>query len=559
MTVEVRTGPSRLFSDAADRRMAALLVFIVTLGFYLYTLQPSLSWGDGTRLQREVITGESFILAELVDVSFAPDPFPLSRLGVAAWDHPLYVVIGYALVHILPVVNPLWLVNLISAVFGASAVAVLFYLCKSETGSLAASLFAALALAVSHTFWFHAVTPEVYTLFAFLLLLAITLYLRYEHTGQLRYLTGCAFVLGLGASNHLLAFLALPAGVLYLILSRRLKQTAAIGANGWLLLALAFLGGFSLYLIQFARMLRTFTLGTVMGPVIGTTFLRGLLETPLPVLLSSIPTYLMYLVIQFGPLGLLLGIYGLWKGKAEYPRLWSVAVAFFAVYAVFGILYRVSDQFAFFLGSYLCWALLMAVGVARLAHQLSAPGRRILGVALTVSVLVMPPLLGAVPGLARSAGVTDQSFGIPQIGIGVRDGLNFYMNPNKHGDDAAYHFGRDTMQSLPARAVVMAQWYTDTDEYFILRYFAVVESMRPDVELVGWPHEDPINFDSSLAGEKIEAELAQGRPVYLASLSDSYYAASSLVEQYCITAEHNLYRVHEDRPGGADCITEVQP
>ncbi|HEC22737.1 MAG TPA: hypothetical protein ENI95_07455, partial [Chloroflexi bacterium] len=76
----------------------SLILFALVLGFYLYTLQPSLSWGDGTRLQREVITGESFILAELVDVQFAPDPFPFAKLGVAAWDHPLYVILGHSLV-----------------------------------------------------------------------------------------------------------------------------------------------------------------------------------------------------------------------------------------------------------------------------------------------------------------------------------------------------------------------------------------------------------------------------------------------------------------------------
>ncbi len=563
MTSEAPIRTDLLFSDALDSRLGTLAVLVITLAFYLYTLQPSLSWGDGTRLQREAITGESFILAELVDVPFAPDPFPFARLGVAAWDHPLYVVVGHTLVQLLPGVDRLWLVNLLSAIFGAAAITTLFWLCYRHTRSLMSSLYASLALSVAHTFWFHATTPEVYTLFAFLLLLSLALCDRFEQTGHPAALAGSAFALGLGASNHLLALLALPAAAFYLLLSGR-SRWMALRPHKLALTAMAFLAGFSLYLIQLARMLRTFSLSSVVGPVVGTTFLRGLLEMPPPFLLVSLLTYLMYLFFQFGPLGLGLGIYGFWKGSLDDAPLRKKAISFFIIYALFGVLYRVSDQFAFFLGSYLFWAMAMAMGAARLAKRLSDQGRRWLAAALALAILVMPPFYSAAPGWLRSFGVTDQSFGIPPIGTGVRDGLNFYINPNKHGDDAAYRFGRETMESLPPGAVVIAQWYTDTDEYFVLRYFSVVEGLRPDVELVGWPREEPIDFDSSLAVRRIEAELSRGRPVYLASLSEAYYRAATLVEQYCIVPEHNLYRIYPGPPDGAQpeamiCVTDAQP
>ena len=145
-------------------KFIAFLLFLAVLGFYLLTMQPSLAWGDGMRLQREVITAESFILAEIVDVEFPPDPFPFARLGVAAWDHPLYVMLGHGLVKGLPQLHNLWLVNLISVVFGAGTIALLFLWLFVNTRSYLASIFAALALAVSHTFWWHSATPEVYTL-----------------------------------------------------------------------------------------------------------------------------------------------------------------------------------------------------------------------------------------------------------------------------------------------------------------------------------------------------------------------------------------------------------
>jgi hypothetical protein len=548
MTVDMKARNSPVLPDAAKTRLVALGLFTLVLAFYLYTLQPSLSWGDGTRLQREAISSESFILAELVDVEFAPDPFPFARLGVAAWDHPLYVIVGHLLVRALPGVDALWLVNLLSAVFGAATIAVLFWLCYANTYSLLASLFAALSLTVSHTFWFHAATPEVYTLFTFLLLLSLQLYDRYERTGRRFALVASFFVLGLGASNHVLTFFAGPAAVLYYLLSGGFKRETGLKLRWLWLPGLAFLAGFSPYLIQFARMLRTFPVSQVMGPVVGSTFLRGLMGTTPLLLLASTLTFLGYLLFQFSPLGVAFGIYGLWKGSPEFAPLWRKTVAFFAVYWLFGIAYRVSDQFAFFLGAYVFWAVAIAMGVARFASSLTVPKRKWLAGGLGLAIVVMPLFYGAVPALVRSVGVTDESFGIPQIGVGVRDGLAFYLNPNKRGDDAAYRFGRETMENLPPDAVVIAQWYTDTDEYFVLRYFATIEGLRPDVELVGWPREEPIDFDSNIALDKVESLLEDGRPVFLASLSEDYYRASTLIERYCVVPEGNLYRVYLEPP-----------
>jgi hypothetical protein len=160
-----------------------------------------------------------------------------------------------------------------------------------------------------------------------------------------------------------------------------------------------------------------------------------------------------------------------------------------------------------------------------------------------LSLLLMPVLYGQAPGLLRAAGVTEEAFGVPQVGIGVRDGLEYYVNPNKRGDTAAYAFGVSTLESLPPAAVVLAEWYTDTDEYFVLRYFTVVEGLRPDITILGWPLEDPFRFDPALATAVVAAELP-GRSVYLASLSEAFYNAPLLLAKYCVVPEHNLYRVY---------------
>jgi hypothetical protein len=541
------------------RRLAPPAVFALAAAFYLYTLQPSLTWGDGIRLQHEAITGQSFILAELVKANFAPDPFPFARLGVAAWDHPLYVIIAHTLVRALPGVNSPWLVNSLSALFGAAAVATLFALCRAHTGSALASLAAALLLAVSHTFWFHAATPEVYTLHAFLLLLGLYLFDHFWRTDRRWALTAGSFVMGLAVANHLLAALALPvlAALSWPALRRR---TAAVRAHSHaprLAPALAFLLGLSPYLIQLARMLRTFPLAQVTGPAVGDAFLRTLLHTTPAQWAHSMFTYALFLFLQFGPVGLALGGWGWWQGRRAYPALWRMAAALYAVYTTFGIAYRVSDQFAFFLSSYLFWAMAIGMGAGQLLATLSRPRRALLLAALAGSIVGLPIVYAALPPLAHAAGLGDDALGIPRVGTGVRDGLAYYVNPNKRGDNNAYRFGHDTLATLPPNAEVLAEWYTDTDEYFVFRYFATVEGMRPDVELVGWPLEDINTFDSGLALAKVAADLPH-RPVYLASLSEKFYAASTLEQLYCVIPEHNLYRVYP-RTRGQTCLNTTDP
>jgi hypothetical protein len=524
-------------------RLWAFLLFLFVLAFYTLTLQPSLAWGDGIRLQREVITAESFLLAEIVDVTFAPDPLPFARLGVAAWDHPLYVMLGHLLVRTLPMVHAPWLVNFISALFGAGTIALFFLLCARHTRSTPAALLAALSLAVSHTFWWHAVTPEVYTLFAFLLLLAIYCFDTFEQNGRFAYLFIAALAMGLGIANHLLAGLALLSFVLYLLLARKSWRDFHLNAKKLLWLVVAFILGALPYWLQFLRLLRTFTLAEMLGTAVGSTFLRGSTALAPDLLLQSTTSYLTFLVYQFLLVGLFLGLYGWWSGRRPYPGLWNKAASLFIVYLLFGLLYSVSDQFAFFLGAHMFWAMAIAMGIAQLELKVWPDRRWILTSLLALPLLAVPLFYDAAPDGLRAAGVTDEIFGVPQIGTGVRDGLAYYLNPNKQGDVDADTFGLQTFTSLPQDSLVLAEWYTDTDEYFVLRYFAVVNGLRPDVELAGWPTVDPFDFDAQLALQKIAAELPH-RPVYLASLSDEFYAASTILAGYCVVEEYNLYRIY---------------
>ena len=558
--------------------LTTFLLFFLLLLFYIATLQPSLAWGDGIRLQREVISAESFILAEMVDVSFAPDPLPFARLGVAAWDHPLYVILGHLFVQWTPGADPLWLVNFISALCGAATITLFYLWLRRHLKQQVSALLAALALAVSHTFWWHSVTPEVYTLFTFLLLLSIFFFDLYERSGREIYLLASICILGLNAANHLLAFLVLPGWLLYAIMRMRTKtesadrdrkgcalylylsslsfQTSFLPTPRQLMImAAAFLVGFSPYLVQLLRLLRTFPVSEVLGPAIGATFLRGSLSLHPEALLKSAILYFVFLFYQFGLVGVVLGVYGWWHGRWHSRRFWHAALALYTVYVLFGLVYQVADQFAFFLAAHLFWAAAVGLGVAKLA-TVRRRHHYLLAAALALQIGIMPALYQVMPDALRSIGVDEEDVGIPTVGTDVRDGLNYYLNPNKRGDRSAYLFGSETMRQLPQNAAVIAHWYIDTDEYFVLRFFKTIEGKRPDVTVVGWPTLDPFDFNSDMAVRTI-ATAVESRPVYIASLSKSFYDAGRLVEVYCIVPEANLYRLYHRSPANSDtCLKE---
>ncbi|HQU36571.1 MAG TPA: DUF2723 domain-containing protein, partial [Anaerolineales bacterium] len=440
--------------------MTGLLVFLLTTSFYVFTLSPSLAWGDGVRLQSEVISGESFILNEMTANEFIPDPFPFSRVGVTAWDHPLYIVAGHLLVRAFPFVDSLWLVNLISALFGAASVTLLFLLAHQHTHSFITSGYAAFALAVSHTFWWHSSTPEVYTLFVFLLLLSLYFFEQFETTHRTSSLMFSAFFFGLSASDHLLAFIALPALSFYLVLSKKYRSLN-LDARRIFFASLAFILGFSIYIIQFIRLTKNFSIAELMGPATGTTFLENLGTFSLIALGESLTRYGVFLTLQFGMIGILFGIVGIRKALNGADQKF---VLFFIAYALFGILYRVSDQFAFFLTSYVFFALLMGLGATHILSRLATKPRLILTFILILTIGATPPFYRAIPRLAESRGIDDSFLGIPQVGTGVRDGLAYYIDPNKRGDILAYEFGDETITNLPPHSLVIAEWYTDTDE-----------------------------------------------------------------------------------------------
>ena len=131
------------------------------------------------------------------------------ELGLAL-AHPLYIFFA-KLFSLLPTGNFAFRVNLFSALCGAVAVGLCVRLLFVLTESILAAVVGATTLAVSHTFWTHAVIAEMYDLYAVGLLVELSLVQKLFATRQAKWFIAAFFAWGLTLSVHDLALLHAPA------------------------------------------------------------------------------------------------------------------------------------------------------------------------------------------------------------------------------------------------------------------------------------------------------------------------------------------------------------
>ncbi|MCB0084021.1 MAG: DUF2723 domain-containing protein, partial [Caldilineaceae bacterium] len=200
--------------NRTDRQLAVLL-FAGVFGLYLRTMAPGLLFGDSGEFQVAAWT-----------------------LGLAhSTGYPLYLLLGSAWQHTLALlgVSPAYGLNILSALFGALAVSLLYLTLvqwlKSTLGiRRMVALLAALFLAVNPTFWSQNLIAEVYTLHALFLVLMLNLAYRLltanqpstdatetlERTSAVTLAAWLALVVGLSFTHHAMTMLALPSVLLAL-------------------------------------------------------------------------------------------------------------------------------------------------------------------------------------------------------------------------------------------------------------------------------------------------------------------------------------------------------
>jgi len=158
--------------------------------------------------------------------------------------HPFYILMG-KLFSLLPIGSAAFRMNLMSAVFGAGTVVLIFMITefilsvsfklKNKALLKAAAAFTALVFALSRVWWTHCVIIEIYGLYLFLLSLGIYFVCLWIDKGGLwrLYLAASIFGLALAASLFSAATFVLSF-VVFLFILNYFQQDPRLQAREWL-------------------------------------------------------------------------------------------------------------------------------------------------------------------------------------------------------------------------------------------------------------------------------------------------------------------------------------
>ena len=446
-------------SPASSTTGRWLFAIATVLGFALYcfTAMPGVGWQDCALFQYRVwrmdLPGE---------------------LGLAL-AHPLYVLLAKGMTW-LPVGNFAYRVNLFSAVCGALTLGASTALLWRLTASVLAAAVGTIVLAVSHTFWLHAVLAEVYDLYALLLVVELLLVTIFIERRQSKWLILALLVNGLNVSVHDLALLHAPA---YLGLIVWAWRQQIVRLKDVLIGATAFLMGSALYisLIVIAIANGQPILSAIKESLLGRYYGWAVLATQFSVV-EQIKRTLLYFALNFPTPLLLLAPCGAYWGWKNSSLRWFVLFAgsIFAIDFVFAFRYLVADAYKFFTPDYVIFALFIGIAVPHLGKPSAAKG-----VVLCLLALLPIGVYEVAPSMLQRAGV---SLGVSRA-IPLRNNYAYFIRPRKNGNDGAEKFARVALGQAAPEGVLITD--ADTNIKNVLTYVRDAEGIEPKVVLTVGP------------------------------------------------------------------------
>lgn len=477
---------------------------------YGLTAAPGVLWQDSAMFQFRVWHG---------DVA-GDEGLPLA--------HPLYILLAKA-VALLPLGNYAFRVNLFSAVCAAACLGFLIDLLLSLTRSRTASIAGTALLAVSHTFWTHAVIAEVYALYSLALIAELWLLERFFSRRDIRWLIAGLLVCGLNLSNHLLAVLHLPAYMGVVIWGLR---TGALHVRRIPWLMLAFVIGsipyLSLVVAEIAdgeSVLQTLSYALV-GPPNRSKFVLMVSFSMKDQMVRAVQYFVMNFptpVIVLAPLGLRVA----WKTPSTR---WFAAVggAVFLVDFAFAIRYLVADQFVFYTPCYALFAIFTAIGITHVV-----PRSRWQTITFTALSLLPIGVYEVAPWLVERFQLAAPF----RREIAYRNSRAYFLRPRKNGETSAAEFARAAFERAAPDGLLIA----DTTIMNTLIYVRDVEGIGRDVTLHYGANITPGPPAVTLTPDAIRPFVARGKAFVCCDVAG--YVPPWILKDYRLLADGPIFRL----------------
>ena len=428
-------------------------VLLAALVLYIATCAPGVLWQDSGMYQYRIWHN---------DIE--------GKLGLAL-SHPLYHIIGIG-VKSIPLGEYGYRINLISAIAGAFAVANLFLLLRLWLKKNLPAIIAAITLALSHTFWRHAVIAEDYTLYAALFLAELVMLLQYVKTKRVVYLYFLGLFNGLAIATHMFASIGFVCYLVFLLFLLVKKQIRL--RDLCVIIGLWIIGAAPYEYLIINRYVQTgdFT-ATLASALFGDRWQSNVINISLSAKL--IKENLILMAYNFPTPNVIFffaGLYGL-KKISSSRSFKNILLALLILFFVFAFRYTVPDRYAFFMPFYCLACVLIGVGFDLL---ISLPHPRILVYLVLILSLFAVPVYVIAPIAAES-----MEFNLPTRGdVPYRNDYTWFLRPWKTGYRGAAQFADEVFAKLEGGAVV----YADNTMVYPLLYRQQVKGQRADIRII---------------------------------------------------------------------------
>jgi hypothetical protein len=470
------------------RGVLPTLVFLGSMALYAGTMLRTPGWLDDTLKLSMAYSGE-----------------------VSSWvnNHNLFTLLGHAWLVSLPFLEPHTALTLLCGLFASLSVLFAYQAGRELTGNKTAGALAAVALAVSHSIWWHATVVEAHSLNAALITLNLFLIARYFRSRCFPCLCGAFFLLGIGAFNHALMGLFIAAyGALYVML---LAGRERIGWRKGLLLAGATALGCVPYLVVFVRDVVPLAAGrglvgavvSVLDGATGSFFRSSMFPRNLSVGQQVFwkLNYVFLIWYNFPAAALPLAAWGTVRlRRSEYPLPFAV---FFwlalAAQVIWSSNYLIWDMFKFSMPVYALASVALAAGIDEFLRR-ARPVLRTAALASLLLPVALYPLVTGIPALAElgrryvalyrpNVSRLEQEYVdarqgaqvVSQIAAGIWDPARYLMNPARAG----YREVEDLCGGVLGRLPPNAHYWDDDGKggYPLYYYYQGLRHARPDVTL----------------------------------------------------------------------------
>jgi len=409
-----------------NKKLDYLIVFLVSFITYLWSMAPTIWWGD---------TGDLITSAYVLGV-----PHPTG--------YPTYVLLA-KIFTFLPIGDIAFRVNLMSVFFGALTILFVYICTLLLTKKKVAGYIAAFSLTFSAIFWSQALIAEVYVLSAFFLVFSFYFLLRWRENGEKKYLYLLGLFFGIGLGVHRSLALFIPAILVYLgLYSKQIKWKNLIIAFLLLLLGLSVYA--YLPLASMNDPLQDWgnpaNLDNFIWLVQGKQYTERYFK--LDGFFQRVANSFNFLISQFIVLGFsLVGIYYFIKKDWKFLLFGLTGVGFNFLFAGF---YDIPDLMVYYIPTFIIFSIFIGSGIEFLLDEFfRGKFKKVLGIAIIFLVVLSGFLL-------------------------------YYPGVSLRNDYSAREFGERALNIVDKDALL----FTKSDVVFIFWYLQNVEGLRRDVVVI---------------------------------------------------------------------------